>query len=74
MNKEEPLKNWKTTAWGVVAILAALATALVQWHSGQHVDWISVLKSIATIATGAGLIHAADGSALNSVISKILPK
>ena len=52
--------NWKTTALGLCAILAALAGAAVMLLDGDphtNPDWPSV---VAAIAAGIGLMHAAD--------------
>jgi len=64
------VKNWKTTAWGIAGIAALVLSALLQWHSGQHVDVPSLIEKAAGIASGIGLISAADAG----IVSKILPK
>ncbi len=64
------MKNWKTTAWGVLGIIALVSSGLVQWHSGQHVDVSSLLTQLAGIATGAGLISAADAGLVSKLLGK----
>jgi hypothetical protein len=51
------MKNWKTTAAGVLTILVGLGTAALNYLHGQPVD---VKMLAATVTSGAGLIHAAD--------------
>lgn len=52
------MKNWKTTALGIVTIISALSVAAKQWLSGGVPD-LSVL--LPAIASGVGLISAKDG-------------
>lgn len=54
-------KNWKTTTWGVIAIVATLLGAVVHYHQTGQIDVATLYGSVVGIATGAGLIHAADG-------------
>ena len=68
------MKNWKTTAWGIVGIVSLVLSALVQWHSGHPVDLGSLLTQIAGVAAGFGLISAADAKKATEIASEILPK
>ena len=49
--------NWKTTALGVLSIIAALSNAGVSYLHGGSVDFTAL---IAALLAGWGLIHAAD--------------
>lgn len=51
--------SWKTTALGILTIVAALTHAGQAWLSGQPMDFTML---IAALTAGWGLIHAADAS------------
>jgi hypothetical protein len=53
------LINWKTTAGGVVATLAALVDVAQQLLSG-HIDGGRITTDFAAISAGIGLIFAKD--------------
>ncbi len=64
------MNHWKTTAWGVLGIVALGTSAVVQWHSGKHVDVSTVLTQIGGIAVACGLIPAADAGIVNKILNK----
>jgi uncharacterized membrane protein len=53
------MKNWKTTAAGVGAILCAIGSALGALSAGTPVDYTPV---IAAVLAGVGLIVAKDSA------------
>ena len=53
------IKSWKTTATGIVAIIAALAGAAQALLAGHPVDWTT---TIAAVMAGVGLISAKDSN------------
>lgn len=62
--------HWKTNLWGILAMGSIGLSALISWHNGQHVDLASLLKELGGVATGAGLISAADGSLVSKLLGK----
>ena len=55
------MKNWKTTATGVIAIIIALLGATSALLTGHTPDWSAV---IAAVVAGVGLVHAQDATKL----------
>lgn len=55
-------KSWKTTATGILAIIAAVSGAIQSFISGAPVDWTTV---IAAVMAGIGLITAKDSTVVN---------
>ena len=54
-------QNWKTTTAGVLAILIAIGQAIMPWlQTGAPIAWGTIA---ATVATGIGLLVAADHNA-----------
>lgn len=53
------MKNWKTTALGVLTILGALINSGHEYLSGQPVGIPMLLTGL---TTGLGLIHASDAA------------
>ncbi len=54
------MKNWKTTSIGILTIIVALSSALLNFlKAGSLPDWATLLASF---TAGWGLIHAADSS------------
>lgn len=53
------MKDWKTTAAGVLTIVGAVAAAALAYLHGQPVNTTAL---IATLTAGVGLIHAADST------------
>jgi hypothetical protein len=51
--------NWKTTAGGVIAVIAALADIATQLLSG-HIDGSRITTDFAAVSAGVGLIFAKD--------------
>lgn len=49
--------HWRTTALGVISIIAAIANAAIALLNGQHVDWVTTGSAI---SAGLGLVAAAD--------------
>lgn len=56
------MKDWKTTAAGIATIVGTLCTAGLALYHGQAINFPVVS---AGIATGVGLIHAADSKPAN---------
>ena len=59
------MKNWKTTASGIIAIVVALAGAATSLINGTSVDWTAV---IAAIIAGVGLITAKDSNVTGGTV------
>ena len=51
------MKNWKTTALGILAVLGAVIPAAQALLAGQPVDWSRVAPAV---LAGLGLIFAKD--------------
>lgn len=54
-------KNWKTTLWGVGAIMIAAGGALVALFDNDPTTLFDFTGTIAAIVAGFGLITAKDG-------------
>jgi hypothetical protein len=54
------MKNWRTTALGILSIAACVISVASTLLSGGHVDFNAAIGCVATALTGLGLIHAAD--------------
>jgi hypothetical protein len=53
------MKNWKTTAAGISAIMLAIGSALSAISAGTPIDYTAV---IAAVLAGVGLVMAKDAS------------
>ena len=63
MASTAPMKNWKTTAFGVIALVGVVCKTAVDMHNGKPLDFQELLVQLTGIAAGVGLIHAQDGKA-----------
>jgi hypothetical protein len=53
------MKNWKTTATGIIAIITAVLGGASAVIAGHAPDWTAI---IGAVIAGVGLIHAQDAA------------
>lgn len=61
------MKNWKTTAAGIAAILMALADVISKVVAGNPID---ILTTIAGISGGVGLIFSKDHNVTGGTVQQ----
>ena len=57
-------RSWKTTTWGIAAIVLFLGNAVLHFHQTGQIDMATTISTLGSLAAAAGLIPAADNSEL----------
>lgn len=63
--KNAATKSWRTTAWGVLVLVALVSAALVAQFDGDPAtaaNWKAVLEGLAGVGVFGGLLSARDNA------------